>query len=51
MEDDAQRVNTFYRITFPDSNKDEAVMVDTGIENPAYDCVDTDTDRDAASTH
>ncbi|XP_046577867.1 low-density lipoprotein receptor-related protein 4-like [Haliotis rubra] len=52
LEDDPQRVDTFYRITFPDNNKDEPVMIDNGIENPAYDCVsDDDGDKDAYNVH
>ena len=31
------RVDTFYRITFPDTSQDEANF-DSGIENPSFTC-------------
>ncbi|ESO92872.1 hypothetical protein LOTGIDRAFT_162349 [Lottia gigantea] len=31
------KTDVFYRITFPDNNRDDAT-IDSGIENPTYDC-------------
>ncbi|KAK6195981.1 hypothetical protein SNE40_001294 [Patella caerulea] len=38
------KVNHFYRITYPDNNKDE-LTIDSGIENPTFDCFNDEEER------
>jgi len=41
LVEDNSRVDTFYRITFPDAAKDEPNF-DSGIENPSFECSSED---------
>ncbi|KAH3870466.1 hypothetical protein DPMN_033654 [Dreissena polymorpha] len=38
LVEDTSRVDTFYRITFPDRGTREEANFDSGIENPSFDC-------------
>ncbi|XP_052265927.1 low-density lipoprotein receptor-related protein 4-like [Dreissena polymorpha] len=38
LVEDTNRVDTFYRITFPDRGNREEANFDSGIENPSFDC-------------